>query len=1003
MSRQKKSTGIDYNLIHTESKHLDGVCGMAAAASILHLAFDNSNIDFKTLATSPDFYPIIHYVALNVRRFTKKAKTEVRQLLEIAKQQEHPSVAEELFIIEEYVLYDIPPDDELADEVIQIYPNFVKEIDITRTKTAELGFLSGAVEKPRGSRKVDDLLPDKVLLEVYTRSEVEFWTLLLEFSRYTCIDGLIQALRTDRRMSFPSEFLQNQFRGSSECLDQFKSYIRDQFDNFFSDTRWIGFVEKTPDIIKFMITDVIKNLRAKQINKIGPLYIEFLRQFFYNIFLGQIELDLFIDFIVLTGDENLANVLDAQPVVAAQFKSTFITHFNKLFSSEKWRNFIEKSPILLKFIVSELYPSLTFEMKNSCPGLNQRLLDNLLLDARVDRIVKFFLDLPVDFMLLQFREDFREDEIATRFRDVLTVDFDSYITDERFFDYIRRNDEFLEIIIQEIMPNSETKQKKICQDLYEIYLVKKVNTSQEELQNLSDFVKEILGSVPAEFLEFNNLRYSLQIILFQNVSDRMTGHELQSHRGLYTDFYKPFLKNRELMLMLPDSVKSAFFQIIVLPYLTTNSLGLTAKEMFDLTLALVDDAFYGQECTDFFNFIAKSQDELLPLFYNDDKLLRDCYSFIKVYEKDLRTKSQQDLVFSICLIAVTRQKVYDIKILDILNSKFSRDVFSKLSVDTKIHLIFKIAEIFNSGKTNLDDYRKSASSLIEKFAYDNKFMESIFPLISSRNTVFLDILLGIFRNEELWKKLVFHFEVFDRFATVVFSNQALFQVKPTEILFPVNFFDDILRLFDAYSLEISMNDDLREEFIRFFLEKRNDDGGSVSFFSMITQQKHRAVFFTEFSDPGRNSILSTLFEAFFEQFKPERPYSMFYVLIEVMKCPFIIFRDEVKIRRIFVSNMIHKVVAKYFSERKNDQGEFDRMFDPEKVVDLEISLYRWSLIVGLDNFRSFVSIFEERGTTLSLESNAFRPVTQHIILRHDKPCVKEEAKCSKWFIRKKSK
>ena len=192
------------------------------------------------------------------------------------------------------------------------------------------------------------------MLAIYSKSTVEYWILILEFNRYQTINYLIPELGKNKELKFPDEFLQAQFRGSQETMQIFKEYIINFFDDFFSDRRWFEFIEKTPELINYIITDVMDQLKPEQMKVLRPIYVPFLTQFFEQIYVGKSSIETFVDFVVLTGDEMFVNILDTDPEISSKFKEFFITNFDALFTNKKWTKFTESSQLLIKFIVSHL-------------------------------------------------------------------------------------------------------------------------------------------------------------------------------------------------------------------------------------------------------------------------------------------------------------------------------------------------------------------------------------------------------------------------------------------------------------------------------------------------------------------------------------------------------------------------------------------------------------------------------------------------------------------------
>lgn len=939
-----------------------------AAVSILNSSIQVPKLKFKKIAESDDFIPILHYCAITVKRFCQDPVAEVRTLLESARRSETPALTVEFFLVEIFIINDIPYNDNLATKVAEVYPTFTEDLQIAQEKTKTLAFFQGAKPKPRGARQVDDSLPDKQMVSIYVKNVIEYWTLILEFHRYQNINFLIQELNKNKDLPFPDEFLQAQFRGSEESLNVFKEYIINFFDDFFADKRWYSFIENTPELINYIITEVMDQLKPEQIKVLKPLYIPFLTQFFQQIYLGKSNVQTFVDFVVLTGDEMFVNILDTNPDIAAKFKEFFVTNFDKLFANKKWCKFTESSQLLIKFIVLHLYATIPIEKKKIISGLNERLLDNLLLDEEVSKVVEFFLGLPPSFFLLQFEWD---DPTAQNFKRIFTINFDNYIIDDRLRQFILSDDDVLDLILHKIIPFTDTKKKDMCVAMFEEYLKRKLNESERNVTPLVDFVKFISSTVPCEFLEFNHLSFSTQISLFQAVSERLTPNELNNHKNLYTDFYIPFLKTPNLLLLLPESMRAPFYVTIIVPYLTTNTLKLTPEQTYEVAVILAEDPFADQDHSEFFNFLVKNSEICIPLMRKNDKLMKACWGFILRSEKELKAQVARDFVFHICMILLQRSLPLEPKIFNLAREMYSRETFArKITEAEKVQIVARLAATYRRElETDINDrlalkiYQDASHALLVALSPDEYFCEACYYSITRENRGFMNALIDIFSKELGWRQMYNHIDVL-----LLFVQTAL-EVNPTAAknsIFTHEKYDDLLVIFNRCSNQIAQHDILRLAFFQYFL---SNDSKLDTFFSCITQPLHRPMFYGEFSDQAKNSVLSQIFQTYFDT--PNDNISvttLWTVFINVLNHTFIHLKD-------------HQIVLDRIRDLMlvPEQSDFDIMFVNSKREELQNALYRLSKAIGLESFFGFISIFKnmEPGPT-----NCYKDVIKNVLIRY---------------------
>ena len=980
-NRNKRSLGIDYSILASESEKLTvSPCSLEAASSILHIAFDNQNLKFKQISASPDFIPILHYCAISVRRFSFDPINDIQQLLSIAKKSEVGTLAEELFILEIFIINGIKFSNETHSYITDVYPIFEKDLEVTLKKTRDIGYLTDAMLKPRGDVNPEEVLPDKKLIQIYGRSEIEFWSLILEFHRFDVLRTLIQDLRTSKKIDFPTEYLLSQIRGSTEAMDVIKDYIMNSFDLFYSDQRWFAFVEHTPELINYMITDVLPTLKPSQVNTCGELYVTFLQQFMYQVFRGAVEIEKFVDFVYLTGDENFINVLETNNAIAVEFKELFLTYFDTLFANKRWCKFTEKSELVLKYIAIKLYPHVPVEMKQRIPGLNERLLDRLLLDENIEQIVDFLYGLPSDFLKYQFEQN---EDTAVAFKNMFTINFDSYIVDKRVRELILANDVLLDIIMTNIVPKTDTKQKNICQDMYAEYLYRKVAADERTAQPLADFVKDITTISTVDFLKFDNLIPTLQFNLFEAVAKRLTKEEFLDHKTLYTDFFTQFLKRQSLCLLLPVPLRKIFYQLVVVPYLSNNTLELTNKEIFSLVTFLTDDPFAEMERPPFYTFLVENQKELIFDIYHDENLLNKIWEYVNANEKECRALESKNLIFKICIYLLRKTLPVDSKLFHLTIQSFSTDIFNtEMTLDTKTDVILQLSRCFQRPievllpeKEDQQDYIKSAEHLLELFAQDNNFITSITITLNDENANFISILLDVFQRDKPFKAILEKPDLFIKFLS---QSLELYPVKVKSTILTQDRFEDLFIFFNKNSLLISQDDIVRHALLNLFLANH---AKVDMFLPCVTSPYHRASIYTEFSDPTKNSVLNTLFQTYFVRTKKDTPIAnIFNVYVTVMNLPYI----KVKAHR----TVINKCAEAFLTP---DQSQFDNCFPQQRSLEIEAALYGMGKAIGVHSLIKFVDFFKDMKAG---PQNCYKEATENAILRFT-PEMQEEIEKAK--------
>ena len=969
MRRTRKTNASD-SFASTSDREPAAAAGLDVSLSILKLVLENVKVKFSKIASSPEFIPILHYCAISIKRFCKNVPEEVENLLDSATKCEEIPLAEELFIIEIFIQNNISYTDNLAEKVTAVIKDFVKDLQLAQNKTKDCHFLEGATPKPKGSRQVDDLLPDKQLIAVFAKSEMEFWTLVMEFNRYSVVNTLIQELNRNRALPFPTDFLLAQFRGSVDTLNVFKTYISNFFDQFFSDDRWFPFIEQTPELIEYIINDVFPLLERKSVNKCGPLYVPFLKQFFDQIFLGRAKVETFIQFVTITGDENFINVLDTREDIASAFQEFFLTHFDALFSNKDWCAFIQGSQLIIKFIVLHMYNNIPKEKHRMILDFNEELLDNILLDEDVQKTISFIVDLPVDFMIYQFTEN---NPTASQFRSLFIINFDSYITNKELYTLIVSSDELLTKMITDVIPFcTETKQRKVCQEMYETYLKTRLNEADRNLIPLATFVEGISKTVPIEWLRFNNLSPSMQISLFNYVSSGLTANELANHKNLYTEFYIPFLQVPSLMTMLPESLKTAFFNTVVIPYVTTNTLRLTPIQTYNLSLILVEDPFADQERCEFFQFLVKNVDELLPVIMKDPRIMKYCWGCIIRSEKDLRASMNRDFIFRFCVIYLQMDLPNEPKLFQLASANFYIDNYEKhVTHSEKSHILMNLSLAFTkaiesklSDRLALKNYQDAVTELIMKLSADSYFCESVEFAMNKSNKGFMKILMDIFAREKDWLKLFAVPQIFLKFSEIVLE---LFPQVAKNSFFTYDRYDEIMIIFNRCSIQISQNDVLREAFLTYFL---SNESKLDRFLSCVNQPLHKPMFYTEFSDQQKNSILTSIFTTFLEQENDDIPiHTIWNTYINAMSFPFIHLKNH---------EQVYEKVRDAFIIPS--QEEFDQMFQMSKKEDITNALYKVSRTVGLQTIMNLRNTF--RNLEVDPERNCFNEVFEDIFVRY---------------------
>lgn len=985
-NRNKRSLGIDYSILASESsKVVPSPCSLAASSSILHLALDNANLKFKQLSASPDFIPILHYAAISVRRFCFDVDFDIDQLLKIANKSEIGTLAEELFILEIFIINGMEFSAEKYPKIQETFPIFQKDLEVTMKKTKDLGYLADAPQKPHGDVNPEEVLTDEMLIETYKQSEIEFWTLMLEYNRYNAITALIQELRTNKMTDFPSEFLQAQIRGSPEALKVMEEYIKNSFDPFFSDDRWIDFIKRTPELIDYMIKEVIPLLKPAQLNPCLGLYDSFLKQYMYQVYCGGINIEMFINFVYMGGEDNLLIVIGDKEGVentyAIEFREIFLSHFDELFAKKRWCKFTEKNPGVLKYIALNIYPHVPIEKKKLIPGLNERLLNRLLAEENIDDIVDFLYGLPVEFLLYQFEEN---EDTAVAFRNAFTINFDSYIVDKRIRDLILSSSTLLDIIITNIIPKSETKQKNICQDLYGQYLYRKITADERNAQPTADFVKDIMNSATSDFFKFENLIPSIQYMLYEAVSKKLTLADLNQHKKLYSEFFIPFMKEPSLCLLIPDEIRQSFYRIIAVPFYTENKLELSVKHIYRLVNEITKEPFKDQERPEFFTFIVEHQEELYPLVTIDDSLIDKIWTYITTNEKECRAANTKQFIFRICMFLLRKTIPDTPKLFQLTVQTFSNEVFqNKITTDEKIDIILQMSKCFQRPldvlfpeTDNLRTYCEAAQNLMDLFSSDPSFLVGVQLTLNEENINFLPILIGVFKHERAFKALIEKSELFIRFLSRAIeyfpsnvTNDLLTQVR----------FEDIFTFFNKYSYQISLDDLVRNQLLYFFLDNRSQ---LERFLPCVTSPLHRACIYTEFTDPAKNAVLHILFNTYVEKSKRDTPIAnIMNVYVTAMNMPFV----KVKCHTTLFNRM-----AEAFNNP--DQAQFDACFPPMRQIEIENALYGFGKATSLTMLIQFVEMFKgmEPG-----EQNCYKAATENVLLRFTNQMVEEEEKDEK--------
>ncbi|KAI5519895.1 hypothetical protein TVAGG3_0541930 [Trichomonas vaginalis G3] len=964
-ARNKRSLGIDYSVLDTESGKLRySPVSLEASSSILQLAFDNPNLKFKGLASSPDFVPILHYCAISVRRFVSNVERDIKSLIKNAQKSQTPSLAEELFIIEIFIIHGIEFTEEAFPQILELYPNFEKDLAICLQKTENLGYLKDSILKKKDE---EFELSDEALLEIYNKSEIEFWCIIVEYERYNIIVSLIQEIRTNKRFDFPTEFLLANFRGSPKSMNVIKEYIKSNFENFFDDERWIrSFVQETTEILDFLILDM--GINSKKLSKISTLYVPLLKEFFYLVQFGKADYKQLISFITMVKDEDFHTILEKQPIIANEFRSFFLTYIDLLFNNQKWTKYVEQSSVLLSYIGINLYTSIPSQIKNQLPGLTILIIANFIVNNNIEQMVNIIVTNSTSFLVDVLQSD-KDHEI--RFQNIFIPNFDSFIVDKRFRDYILSSDLLLNIIVTDVIPKSDTKQREICQDLYEEYLTRVLNSTHNIV--LSDFVTLITSAQAKQFLNFDVLRPSLQVAIFQSVARKLTPAELSANKKVYTSFFSSFLKNHTLLLLIPEELRRPFFMTVVLPYITANTIGLTVMQMYDLVISIVDDPFADQERPDFFFFIVEHAEELLPSIKQNPKLMETLWDFLTNTQLDLRANDSKNFIFNICVIKLRTEIPDNARLYQMTTANFSPEVFEKLDQTAKTEIIFKISEAFNrpleplfAEPTQKQLYTDSAQSCLDLLAQDKEFVPTISLVLKRENKEFIRLLINVFSKERPFLELFSRPEIFMNFMTISLD---LFQVLVKGLVLTNDRFEHFFLFLQRYAMDISYNDTLRHALLLYFI---TNDAKLGKFIPFVTSPTFRAFFFTDFTDPARNSVLGQVFNTYLDKARSfETPMSaIFNVFVTISNLSFI----NVKNHECVVNDSVN-----YFNFNKNEY-EFDAMFPKQRQIEIENALYALIVNVGPVKFIEFLKAFDGLHPG---PNNCFKEATENALLLYN--------------------
>jgi len=759
-----------------------------------------------------------------------------------------------------------------------------------------------------------------------------------------------------------------------------EEYIKNSFEPFFADSRWIDFIKRTPVLIDYMIKEVIPLLKPSQLNPCLGLYDSFLKQYMYQVYCGGIDIDMFINFVYMGGEDNLLIVIgdkdDAENPYAIEFREIFLSHFDELFAKKRWCKFTEKNPGVLKYIALNIYPHVPIEKKKLIPGLNERLLNRLLAEENIDDIVDLLYGLPVDFLLYQFEEN---EDTAVAFRNAFTINFDSYIVDKRIRDLILSSNTLLDIIITNIIPKSETKQKNICQDLYGQYLYRKINTDERNAQPTADFVKDIMNTATSDFFRFENLIPSIQFMLYEAVSKKLTIADLNQHKKLYSEFYVSFMREPSLCLLIPDQIRQEFYHTIVVPAFTENKLGLSVKHIYRLVNSITNEPFKDQERPEFFAYIIEHQEELYPVITNDEPLIGKIWNYITSNEKECRNINSKQFICRICMFLLRKTIPDTPKLFQISVQTFNNDVFqNKVTTDQKIDIILQLAKCFQRPldllfpeKEDSRNYIDAAQNLMDLFASDPSFLVGVQLTLNEENINFLPILIGVFKRERAFKLLIENSELFIRFLSRAIEYYP--SNVNTDLLTQVRF-DDIFAFFNKYSYQISLDDIVRNALLTFFLENISN---LDRFLPCVISPMHRACIYTEFTDPAKNAVLHILFNTYIEKSKRDTPIAnIFNVYVTAMNMPFV---------KVKCHTTLFNRIAEAFNNP--DQLSFDNCFPVMRQNDIENALYGFGKACGLSMLIQFIDMFKgmEPG-----DQNCFKAATENVLLRYTRATEEED-------------
>jgi len=943
----------------------DGINHIVAIADGLNQII-GKDISFQTIAEKNELGSYLKYCCVVIQRFCEYKIPNIEKYIEICSKDKKCSFSYEIFALCIIIMHETDVFPSFKEACNSFFNGFNEHLDISREVCGNLKELGVIPEKIRGNRIVDEFFVEKHVVSIYSQSQIDYWSLILEFKLYRTISTIINE-SISNKIIFPEEFLLRQFAMSGEAVHEFYGFIHTNSAQFFGDQRWVSFLAICPALSMDIVTNMVPSLPTHALKPFSTGFDPLFRSFVKIIDQKAQNVINFIQFFVNCIDNNKLESILNDPSVSNVINSLLLAHFEEIFACEEWCIFVEDSPIMQRHIIQFIYPQLTLERKSLCNAVNERHLDNLLVSATTEVVVDYFISMPIDFLIQVLSS---KSKAARQFRDSFLLGFDEFIAIKKWKDFLESNNSLLKIIISQIIPKAESKQVAFCKELFEVFIIRSVADFQKTNDPISTFVRALNESVPIPSLRFDKLSFSTQISVFNLVAQNITSQDLEKNRMLFTDFFKPFLGEKKLVSLLPEPTKRPFYNLIVLPFLTTNTLELSISQLFELSCSLTSDPFAEQEKNEFFTFISRFSTETIPLLEMNPQVFRACFNFMLRNEKIAFTKNNSLFSFIISLLVFINDSIFDPQVVLILVSTFDVNYYCRnIESSKKLTLLYRASEVF--GKKNdmgtLDKVQygmfiENLSRLVELMANDSSFIFHAGIVISRENKGFLSFLSELMMKGDNWSKMLQNPDVSSRFLILgleclgngfkatVFNNQT---------------FESLFSFMSRNSLLLSQNDLLRYSLIGFFLSELSF---TDQILSLVPQPSHRAFFFSEFSDPTRNAIISSLVTVFLERCPSAISLSAaFYVYVSSASLPYVMFDN-------------HELIISLFAKSKSrlSQEEFNIIFHTNRRVDVENALYLMCKSIGIDRFLAFIRLFTVYKPG---NENSFAEIKDNVILR----------------------